>query len=68
MEINTRVAFSVQFLKSIGMSHSYIAQLRGVVKSVSNDIAVVKWDDEVEQRIHVNNLAVVGPNTKFCQC
>jgi hypothetical protein len=73
IEIGSKVAYSVQFLKSIGMSHSEMAKDRGTVIALeplgNNFLAVVDWNDPtVPKRILTSNLAIVGLNTKFCQC
>lgn len=77
MEITpgTKVAYSVQFLKSVGMSHSYLARARGVVTEIiplgSTSLAAIAWEpldsEELPARVNTFNLAVVGPNLKFCQ-
>ena len=67
----TKVAYSVQFLRSIGMSHSDMAQARGVVTSFvmlgrDTKLAVIKWDRPMPERVNVANLAPVGLNRAFC--
>lgn len=74
MQVGTIVAYSVQFLKSIGMSHSDMARARGtVVKlqclSESCILASIKWDNpDMPKKVNIKNLAKVGANTSFCQC
>ena len=74
IEVGTKVAYSVQWLKSVGMSHSEVARSRGVVTKITKHgerliIAEVDWDSgQAAKRVLVANLAKVGPNTKFCQC
>lgn len=71
--INDRVAYSIQFLKSIfepPTSPMYYA--RGTIIVITDlDIAIVKWDcdpdaDLFPVNVHTENLAHVGPNGKFC--
>lgn len=71
LAIGDRVAYSVQFLKSIGMSHGDMAHARGVVNSIeplaSTLLAVIVWDDPwMPTRVNTANLAKVGPNRRFC--
>lgn len=68
-----RVAYSVQFLRSIGMSHSDMAQARGTVLDVQSfgecQLARIDWQGaDMPERVNVQNLALVGANTRFCQC
>ena len=70
IDVGTKVAYSVQFLRSIGMSHSEMAHARGVVtelKSLSRDtiLARITWDCDMPERVNVANLAAVGLNRKF---
>ncbi len=70
--IGSKVAYSVQFLKSIGCSHSNLARGRGEVIEIKDygiKLAKINWNDpEIPELVNINNLAIVGPNTKFCQC
>lgn len=74
MKIGDKVAYSVQFLKSIGMSHSYLAAARGTVKNINKlssnfTLVEVDWQDpDIPAKINIKNLAKVGANTKFCAC
>lgn len=68
-----KIAYSVQFLRSIGMSHSEMARSRGVIKSLkplgSVLLAEIEWNDpELPPKVNVANLAHVGANTRFCAC
>ncbi len=69
-----RVAYSVQFLKSIGMSHTDMARARGTVtevKPLSSEtlLAAITWDrGDFPGRVNVQNLAKVGLNTRFSNC
>ena len=70
VEVGDKVAYSVQFLRSIGMSHSDIAHARGVVTEVSKLgsstlLARITWDREMPEHVNVANLAKVGPNRRF---
>lgn len=71
--VGDKVAYSVQFLRSIGMSHSSMARARGVVKSIETlggglELAVIDWSDDSPERVNVQNLAKVGANLRFAQC
>jgi len=66
-----KVAYSIQFLASIGMSHSDMAHARGVVEStktlVANcTLASIAWNCDMPKRVNIANLAHVGPNRRFC--
>lgn len=70
--VGSKVAYSVQFLRSIGMSHSDMAHARGVVTEVATlgkdsklMLARIDWDREMPERVNVQNLAVVGLNRQF---
>lgn len=71
-EIGNKVAYSVQFLKSIGMSHSDMAHARGEITGFyplgsSTILAEIKWKaGEFPGRVNTANLAKVGPNARFC--
>jgi len=73
MKVGDRVAYSVQFLRSIGMSHSEAARGRGTIRAIEGQqpqaVAVVVWADgqDLPTRILLTNLAPVGPNLRFCQ-
>ena len=76
MKIGDKVAYSVQFLKSIGMSHSDMAFARGIITEFTplgkepncTVLANIDWgvEDEFPKRVNTKNLAIVGPNRKFC--
>lgn len=74
MKPGDKVAYSVQFLKSIfEPPTSPMCHARGTVASImdlgSTKLATVDWGtDEFPPRVNVANLAIVGPNSKFCQC
>jgi hypothetical protein len=68
--IGDHVAYSVQFLKSMGLSHSDAAHARGVVREIttlSRDcvLARIQWDRDMPERVNVQNLATVGLNRRF---
>lgn len=78
LAIGDRVAYSVQFLRSVGMSHTYMAEARGVVRELRNlstvgtecVLACVDWKNdycgELPLKVNTANLAKVGPNRRFC--
>ena len=71
IEVGTRVAYSVQFLRSIGMSHGDMAHARGIVTAfvpLGRDtvLARIEWDCDMPALVNVANLAAVGPNRAFC--
>ncbi len=67
-----RIAYSVQFLKSIGESHGAMALARGNILSVvsfgSRALIEIAWDagDDMLSKVLDANLALVGPNRRFC--
>jgi hypothetical protein len=70
--VGTKVAYSVQFLRSIGMSHSSnMAHARGevtVIKSLSRHtiLAKITWNNpDMPQWVNICNLAAVGLNRAF---
>lgn len=71
-----RVAYSMAFLRSTGLTHSVYAHLRGVVTSTTSYggepatvIADVEWTNgDGPEHVNVANLAKVGPNSRFCAC
>ena len=73
IEIGSKVAYSVQFLESIAACHTEMAHRRGVVTGMqtfglSSVLARVQWEPDYEILVNVSNLAIVGPNAKFCKC
>ncbi len=76
LAVGDRVAYSVQFLASIGMKHSEMARARGTVtelKTFGNStsgtiLAAIAWEqgDEMPGRVNTFNLAKVGANARFC--
>lgn len=71
--VGDKVAYSVQWLKSVGMSHSDYARARGEVTDVralgGSPLITVEWSDpDIPARILAANLAHVGPNTRFANC
>lgn len=70
IDVGTKVAYSVQFLRSIGMSHSDMAHARGIVTALEplsreTMLAVIDWDREMPERVNIRNLAAVGLNRAF---
>lgn len=68
--VGSKVAYSIQFLRFIGMSHSGMAHARGVVTAFivlgqETTLAQIDWDQDMPQRVNVLNLAPVGPNRGF---
>lgn len=70
MNVGDRVAFSVQFLRSIDSEHSHLAVMRGTITRLtslgSTQLADIAWDGCDPSRANVANLAIVGANRKFC--
>lgn len=71
--VGDKVAYSVQFLRSIGMSHSNMARARGEVLAVDTysagfSLARIKWNCDMPERVNVQNLAKVGANVRFANC
>ena len=69
-QIGDKVAYSVQFLKSVGMSHSDMAHARGVIVGFTTlwetKLVSIEWDrGELPYRVNAHNLAKVGPNPRF---
>ena len=74
VEVGDNVAYSVQFLRGIGMSHSDMACGRGVVTEVKRygdqfSVATIDWGGaDLPDKVNVKNLAKVGSNARFCAC
>ena len=71
--IGDRIAYSVQFLASIGMKHGDMAQGRGIITGIKSHgdtftLADIAWEKNADlpERVNVFNLAKVGPNPRFC--
>ena len=74
-EVGNKVAYSVQFLKSIGESHGDMSQGRGEITAIktyggSLVLASIQWtgNHELPDKVATANLALVGPNMRFCNC
>ena len=71
-KIDDRVAYSVQFLKSIGESHGAMSHARGNITAITpfGDRALIsiEWDkgDDMPPKVLDANLAIVGANRRFC--
>ena len=77
VQIGDKVAYSVQFLKSIGASHSDMAHARGIVTAVKTfgnpvsglTLATIDWQGaDMPEKVAVPNLAKVGANRRFANC
>lgn len=71
LKIDDRVAYSVQFLRSVGESHGEMAHARGTLRAFealrSLTLARIEWDERnMPERVNIHNLAKVGPNRRFC--
>lgn len=71
IELGDKVAYSVQFLKSIGMSHSDMARARGEVTGFTplgeRRLVHIKWTNaDMPEKVLEANLAKVGANLRFC--
>lgn len=71
--VGDKVAYSVQFLKSTGQSHSNLARARGIITELKpfgdNVLATIDWKDpEIPDKVITFNLAKVGLNTRFSAC
>lgn len=71
--VGDRVAYSVQWLKSVGMAHTDCAHARGEITELTpfggTELAAITWDrDGIPARVSTANLAKVGPNSRFASC
>lgn len=71
--IGDRVAYSVQWLRSIGTITGELPAARGTITELQDlgglVLATIDWGNpDIPPRVNVNNLAIVGPNTRFCAC
>jgi hypothetical protein len=71
--VGDKVAYSVQFLRSIGCQAGDLPFARGVVKDVVmfgvNQLVTIEWDiPNIPPKVMAFNLAKVGANSRFCQC
>ena len=70
-KIGDRVAYSVQFLASIGMSHTFMGRARGKIigldKLGERALVRIQWDNTEDPPVRVldANLALIGPNPRF---
>lgn len=72
-KVGDKVAYSVQWLKSVGMVHTPYAHGRGIVTGTKpfGDAVLVSIDwkaGEGAPRVLAANLAHVGPNSRFAAC
>lgn len=68
-----KVAYTWMFLESIAESHGEMARWRGEVKSVTpfserGNLIEVQWEPDNVMKVLDSNLAIVGPNMRFCKC
>ena len=73
IQVGDKVAYSVQWLRSTGQVAGDAGHARGTVEAIDTysagfTLARIKWNCDMPERVHVNNLAVVGLNSKFCAC
>ena len=73
IKIGDKVAYSVQFLRSIGEVTGELPAARGVVTDIKKlgqrELVSVDWGDEnIPGKVISGNLAKVGANTRFAQC
>ena len=75
--INTIVAYSVDFLRSIGAQTGELPQRRGIVAGFKivggRDFALVVWHNPqgapgAPELVNSGCLAKPGPNSRFCSC
>lgn len=70
--IGDRTAYAVQFLRSIGESHSRMARARGTITGfvplgTDTTLAEITWDrGQFPGKVNTANLAKIGPNPRFC--
>ena len=68
--VGDKVAYSVQFLRSIGMSHGDMAHARGTILEIISPtphwtLARIQWNCDMPDKVNVYNLAKVGANRRF---
>ncbi len=75
LKIGDRVAYSVQFLRSIGMSHGDMAHAKGNVTglrelSAECILAEIAWENgaDMPAKVNTRNLAKVGANRRYANC
>ena len=75
LNVGDRVAYSVQWLRSVGLSATdESCHARGQIIEVKeygseSRIAKIRWDNpNIPDHVNCGNLASVGPNDKFCAC
>ncbi len=74
-KVGDKVAYTVQFLRSIGMSHTEMSHARGNVINVhvfgsqqTPRLIEINWSDkglDLPSKVLAPNLALVGPNPRF---
>lgn len=72
-KVGDRVAYTIQFLASIAMSHSEMAHARGTIVELNplsseTILATIEWDKhDMPAKVNVHNLALVGNNSRFAK-
>jgi hypothetical protein len=71
--VGSKVAYSVQWLRSIGEITGELPQARGIVTNLiclgQTILAEIKWlNGDYPNKVNVANLAIVGTNNKFSNC
>ena len=74
-KVGDRIAYSVQWLRSIGIYGGDLPAARGTVMEIhklgERKLATIQWEpnaDELPARVMTCNLACVGLNTRFSAC
>ncbi len=63
-----RVGYTRRFLVSIGVTVTDpMWQQLGTVVETRDPFVVVRWDDASETTVHAVNLAIPGPNLRWCE-
>jgi len=72
MKTGSKVAYSQAWLRSIGAYTGKLPQMRGTIIDIhlvgSKKIAEVQWEEGGTMNVLMDNLALVGPNLRFCRC
>ena len=72
MKINDEVAYSVQWLKNTGLSHSEFSHYRGRIVGLEPmgqaTLMEVAWNHGEKNKVLEVNLCLVGLNSRFSKC
>ena len=71
ISVGDRVAYSAAFCRSTGQLTGDVPHATGIVidLSVGGAVAWVAWNyPDLPNKVHVANLAHVGPNARYCAC